>query len=106
MWSRCLGIHKRLEEVRSIFKDTLLWYARNFSKIKNSQTDNDGNNSKDLAPPPNADEIFKKIKETELIPNAIAMLDGLCKDGLVQKAIKIFGLMRQKGSMPEVVVYT
>lgn len=56
--------------------------------------------------PKNADEIFKKMKQTGLIPNAVAMLDGLCKDGLVQEALKLFGLMREKGSMPEVVVYT
>ncbi|KAL2940399.1 hypothetical protein RDABS01_028851 [Bienertia sinuspersici] len=56
--------------------------------------------------PENADEIFKKMKQSGLIPNAVAMLDGLCKDGLVQEAMKLFGLMREKGSMPEVVVYT
>lgn len=54
----------------------------------------------------NADYIFKKMKQTGLIPNAVAMLDGLCKDGLVHEAMKLFGLMREKGSMPEVVVYT
>ncbi|CAN1156489.1 Pentatricopeptide repeat-containing protein At4g38150, partial [Linum perenne] len=58
------------------------------------------------APPPDADEIFKKMKETGLIPNAVAMLDGLCKDGLVQEAMKLFGQMREKGTMPEVVIYT
>lgn len=59
-----------------------------------------------LHPPPDADEIFKKLKETGLIPNAVAMLDGLCKDGLVQEAMKLFGLMREKGTIPEVVIYT
>ncbi|KAH7856062.1 hypothetical protein Vadar_032297 [Vaccinium darrowii] len=59
-----------------------------------------------LPPPPDADEIFKKLKETGLIPNAVAMLDGLCKDGLVQEAMKLFGLMREKGTIPEVVIYT
>ncbi|XP_004253081.1 pentatricopeptide repeat-containing protein At4g38150 [Solanum lycopersicum] len=58
------------------------------------------------APPEDADEIFKKMKETGLIPNAVAMLDGLCKDGLVQEAMKLFGLMREKGTIPEVVIYT
>ncbi|KAJ6812182.1 pentatricopeptide repeat-containing protein [Iris pallida] len=53
-----------------------------------------------------ADEIFKKMKETGLIPNAVAMLDGLCKDGLVQEAMKLFGTMREKGTIPEVVIYT
>ncbi|KAI3969664.1 hypothetical protein MKX01_020225 [Papaver californicum] len=57
-------------------------------------------------PPQDADEIFKKIKETGMIPNAVAMLDGLCKDGLVQDAMKLFGLMREKATIPEVVIYT
>lgn len=57
-------------------------------------------------PPEEADEIFKKMKETGLIPNAVAMLDGLCKDGLVQDAMKLFGSMREKGTIPEVVIYT
>ncbi|XP_042494933.1 pentatricopeptide repeat-containing protein At4g38150 [Macadamia integrifolia] len=56
--------------------------------------------------PQDADEIFKKMKETGLIPNAVAMLDGLCKDGLVQEAMKLFGLMREKATIPEVVIYT
>ncbi|XP_073004026.1 uncharacterized protein [Typha latifolia] len=58
------------------------------------------------SPPQDADEIFKKMKETGLIPNAVAMLDGLCKDGLIQEAMKLFGLMREKGTIPEVVIYT
>ncbi|XP_009626842.1 pentatricopeptide repeat-containing protein At4g38150-like [Nicotiana tomentosiformis] len=58
------------------------------------------------APPEDSDEIFKKMKETGLIPNAVAMLDGLCKDGLVQEAMKLFGLMREKGTIPAVVIYT
>ncbi|KAL2348487.1 hypothetical protein Fmac_002487 [Flemingia macrophylla] len=56
--------------------------------------------------PQDADEIFKKMKETGLIPNAVAMLDNLCKDGLVQEALKLFGLMREKGTIPEIVIYT
>ncbi|KAG4165190.1 hypothetical protein ERO13_A13G063800v2 [Gossypium hirsutum] len=59
-----------------------------------------------LSPPEDADEIFKKMKEAGLIPNAVAMLDGLCKDGLIQEAMKLFGLMREKGTIPEVVIYT
>ncbi|XP_021301101.1 pentatricopeptide repeat-containing protein At4g38150 [Herrania umbratica] len=58
------------------------------------------------SPPQDADEIFKKMKETGLIPNAVAMLDGLCKDGLIQEAMKLFGSMREKGTIPEVVIYT
>ncbi|XP_062212824.1 pentatricopeptide repeat-containing protein At4g38150-like [Phragmites australis] len=56
--------------------------------------------------PGDVDEIFRKMKETGLIPNAVAMLDGLCKNGLVQDAMKLFGLMREKGAIPEVVIYT
>lgn len=56
--------------------------------------------------PEDVDEIFRKMKETGLIPNAVEMLDGLCKNGLVQEAMKLFGLMREKGSIPEVVIYT
>ncbi|XP_022743903.1 pentatricopeptide repeat-containing protein At4g38150-like [Durio zibethinus] len=59
-----------------------------------------------LSPPQDANEIFKKMKETGLIPNAVAMLDGLCKDGLIQEAMKLFGLMREKGTIPEVVIHT
>ncbi|XP_074313157.1 uncharacterized protein LOC141648405 [Silene latifolia] len=56
--------------------------------------------------PEEANEIFNKMRKNGLIPNAVAMLDGLCKDGLVHEAMKLFGVMREKGSMPEVVVYT
>ena len=62
--------------------------------------------SQPIAPPEDADEIFKAMKEGGLIPNAVAMLDGLCKDGLVQEAMKLFGSMRDKGTIPEVVIYT
>jgi len=58
------------------------------------------------AQPVDVDEIFRKLKETGLIPNAVSMLDGLCKNGLVQDAMKLFGLMREKGAIPEVVIYT
>jgi pentatricopeptide repeat protein len=56
--------------------------------------------------PQDADVIFKKMKETGLIPNAVAMLDGLCKDGNVQEALNLFSLMREKGTIPEIVIYT
>uniref|UniRef100_A0A1J3D2V1 Pentatricopeptide repeat-containing protein n=1 Tax=Noccaea caerulescens TaxID=107243 RepID=A0A1J3D2V1_NOCCA len=62
--------------------------------------------SEPLPPPEDSDEIFNDMKEGGLIPNAVAMLDGLCKDGLVQEAMKLFGLMRDKGTIPEVVIYT
>ncbi|KAJ0240611.1 Pentatricopeptide repeat-containing protein [Hirschfeldia incana] len=62
--------------------------------------------SEPLPEPQDSDEIFKAMKEGGLIPNAVAMLDGLCKDGLVQEAMKLFGTMRDKGTIPEVVIYT
>ncbi|CAI9767115.1 unnamed protein product [Fraxinus pennsylvanica] len=34
------------------------------------------------------------------------MLNGVCKDGLVQEAMKLFGLMREKSTISKVVVYT
>ncbi|KAL0418382.1 UNVERIFIED_CONTAM: Pentatricopeptide repeat-containing protein [Sesamum radiatum] len=94
--------------------DFLERFKLGFDRKLESQTDSgDKNiqyekaeNPKPLSPPEDADEIFKKMKETGLIPNAVAMLDGLCKDGLVQEAMKLFGLMREKGTIPEVVVYT
>lgn len=68
---------------------------------------NNGSPEPELQPEPeDADAIFKKMKEHGLIPNAVAMLDGLCKDGLVQEAMKLFGSMREKGTFPEVVIYT
>ncbi|KAF3338712.1 pentatricopeptide repeat-containing protein [Carex littledalei] len=57
-------------------------------------------------PPQDADEIFRKMKETGLIPNAVSMLDGLCKDGLVKEAMLLFSVIREKGIIPEVVIYT
>lgn len=63
-------------------------------------------NAEPLLPPHGADVIFKNMKKTRLIPNAVAMLDGLCKDGLEQEAMKLFRLIRDNCSMPEVVVYT
>lgn len=83
----------------------------NPSEFEASNQFEEGNmsNSNQPAPEPmpqDADEIFKKMKETGLIPNAVAMLDGLCKDGNVQEALKLFGLMREKGTIPEIVIYT
>lgn len=72
----------------------------------NSDKAENNNSTEPLSLPLDADEIFTKMKETGLIPNAVAMLDGLCKDGLVQDAMKLFGLMREKGMIPEVVIYT
>uniref|UniRef100_A0A2P2JKH2 Pentatricopeptide repeat-containing protein n=1 Tax=Rhizophora mucronata TaxID=61149 RepID=A0A2P2JKH2_RHIMU len=76
-----------------------------FSAAKDTQ-ENSISESDRMPPPEDAQKIFKKMKETGLIPNAVAMLDGLCKDGLIQEAMKLFGLIREKGTIPDVVVYT
>lgn len=76
-------------------------------RLQQQQQQKEGNADTSTPPPPqDADEIFKKLKETGLIPNAVAMIDRLCKDGLVQEAMKLFRLMREKGTIPEVVIYT
>lgn len=67
---------------------------------------NNSNQPTELPQPEDADEIFKKMKETGLIPNAVSMLHGLCQDGLVQEAMKLFSLMHEKGTIPEVIIYT
>ncbi|KAK1383628.1 hypothetical protein POM88_021363 [Heracleum sosnowskyi] len=46
------------------------------------------------------------MKETGLIPNVVSMLHGLCQDGLVQEAMKLFSLMHETGTIPEVIIYT
>ena len=56
-------------------------------------------------PPEDANDIFEKMKKMRLIPKVVAMLDGLCKDALVQEVMKLFGLMHEKGTIPEVVIY-
>jgi pentatricopeptide repeat protein len=52
------------------------------------------------------DEIFQKMKQTRLIPNVVAMLGGLCKNRLVRDTVELFGLIRKKGAILEVVIYT
>ncbi|CAI9775493.1 unnamed protein product [Fraxinus pennsylvanica] len=63
-------------------------------------------NVEPIPPSEDAEAIFKKMKETGLTPNAVVMLDGLCKAKLFQEAMKLFGLMREKGTIPKVVIYT
>ncbi|XP_061342342.1 pentatricopeptide repeat-containing protein At4g38150-like [Gastrolobium bilobum] len=51
-------------------------------------------------------KFFKKLEETGFLPNAVAMLDGLCNDGLFQEALNFLGLMRKKVTIPGIVLYT
>lgn len=60
-------------------------------------------------PPPqpeDPDEIFKKMKATGFKPYMVSMLRALSKDGLVQDAMDLFVLMRHKGTIPPLVIYT
>ncbi|KAL8119427.1 uncharacterized protein LOC141724278 [Apium graveolens] len=75
-------------------------------KEPTKMVNNNSNQPTELPQPEDADEIFKKMKETGLIPNAVSMLHGLCQDGLVQEAMKLFSLMHEKGTIPEVIIYT
>ncbi|KAL8255809.1 hypothetical protein R6Q59_030876 [Mikania micrantha] len=80
----------------------------NSNELNGSSATEEAEAAAEELPPPSedADEIFRKMKQTGLIPNAVAMLHGLCSDGLVQDAMKLFGVMRERGSIPEVVIYT
>ncbi|KAL4197977.1 hypothetical protein AMTRI_Chr03g43580 [Amborella trichopoda] len=86
-------VRTRARGEEAINKDLPLAETPKLEELKQEQTQD-------------SEEIFKKMKETGMIPNAVAMLDGLCKDGLVQEAMKLFGTMREKGTIPEIVIYT
>ncbi|XP_061347209.1 pentatricopeptide repeat-containing protein At4g38150-like isoform X2 [Gastrolobium bilobum] len=49
---------------------------------------------------------FKNMEENGFLPIAVAMLDGLCNDGQFKEALRIFGFMKKKGTIPGVVLYT
>ncbi|XP_047152813.1 pentatricopeptide repeat-containing protein At4g38150 [Vigna umbellata] len=96
-----------LDKFKLAFDDKTVNQSEVAASVQSEEAKWSDSNSKAQEPvPQDADEIFKKMKETGLIPNAVAMLDGLCKDGLVQEALKLFGLMREKGTIPEIVIYT
>ncbi|WOH09251.1 hypothetical protein DCAR_0728707 [Daucus carota subsp. sativus] len=90
--------------------DFLEKFKLGFDKVENTSPPkietNNNDQAMELSQPEDADEIFKKMKETGLIPNAVSMLHGLCQDGLVQEAMKLFSLMHEKGTIPEVIIYT
>lgn len=50
--------------------------------------------------------IFHKMRTEGLVPNAIKMFDALSKDGLTHEALELFSLIKDKGSMPDVVAHT
>ncbi|KAI3523637.1 hypothetical protein L1887_01910 [Cichorium endivia] len=56
--------------------------------------------------PENTDTVLMKMKETVLIPKTVTMLQCLYNDGLEHDAMKLFDKMRERGTVPEVVIYT
>ncbi|KAM3743732.1 hypothetical protein ACB098_07G169400 [Castanea mollissima] len=74
----------------------------------------DANNAA-TPPPQDAEEIFKKLKETGLIPNAVAMLDvviytavvdGFCKAHKFDDAQRVFRKMQNNGISPNAFSYS
>ncbi|KAL6964540.1 hypothetical protein U1Q18_035592 [Sarracenia purpurea var. burkii] len=56
--------------------------------------------------PTNLQEVFHKIKTEGLFNNAVKMFDALSKDGLTHEALELFGQIKDKGHMPDVVAHT
>ncbi|RZC56170.1 hypothetical protein C5167_015019 [Papaver somniferum] len=57
--------------------------------------------------PKNLQEIFHKMRTTDgLMNSAVKMFDALSKDGLTHEAMELFGIIKDKGNMPEVVAHT
>ncbi|KAJ8623602.1 hypothetical protein MRB53_032131 [Persea americana] len=56
--------------------------------------------------PKDLQAIFHKMRTEGLVPNAIKMFDALSKDGLTNEALELFSLIKDKGSMPDVVAHT
>lgn len=60
----------------------------------------------DPSDPKNLQEIFHKIRSEGLFDSAVKMFDGLSKDGLTHEALELFGQIKEKGHMPDVVAHT
>ncbi|KAG9144653.1 hypothetical protein Leryth_020943 [Lithospermum erythrorhizon] len=56
--------------------------------------------------PNNLQEVFHHIRSDGLFKNAVKMFDGLSKEGLTHEALELFGVIKDKGQMPEVVAHT
>jgi pentatricopeptide repeat protein len=56
--------------------------------------------------PTNLQEIFHRMRTEGLTDYAIKMFDGLSKDGLTHEALALFAVIKDKGTMPDVVVHT
>ncbi|KAG6487932.1 hypothetical protein ZIOFF_056670 [Zingiber officinale] len=56
--------------------------------------------------PSDLQEIFHKMRTEGLTNYAIKMFDGLSKDGLAHEALQLFAIIKDKGTMPDVVAHT
>ncbi|RLN28928.1 pentatricopeptide repeat-containing protein [Panicum miliaceum] len=56
--------------------------------------------------PTNLQEIFHQMRTEGLTDYAIKMFDGLSKDGLTHEALALFAVIKDKGTMPDVVAHT
>ncbi|KAL5730046.1 hypothetical protein ACHQM5_002920 [Ranunculus cassubicifolius] len=56
--------------------------------------------------PKDLQEIFHKMRTEGLMNNAVKMFDALSKDGLTHEALELFGVIKDKGNMPDVVAHT
>jgi len=56
--------------------------------------------------PTNLQEIFHRMRTEGLTDYAIKMFDGLSKDGLTHEALALFAVIKDKGTMPDVVAHT
>ncbi|XP_030540678.1 pentatricopeptide repeat-containing protein At4g38150-like [Rhodamnia argentea] len=56
--------------------------------------------------PKNLQEIFHKMRAEGLTDYAVKMFDALSKDGRTHEALELFGQIKDKGHMPDVVAHT
>ncbi|KAI6684461.1 hypothetical protein NL676_030374 [Syzygium grande] len=56
--------------------------------------------------PKNLQEIFHKMRSEGLNDYAVKMFDALSKDGRTHEALELFGQIKDKGHMPDVVAHT
>ncbi|XP_074572221.1 uncharacterized protein LOC141828665 [Curcuma longa] len=56
--------------------------------------------------PSDLQEIFHKMRTEGLTNYAIKMFDSLSKDGLTHEALQLFSVIKDKGTMPDVVAHT
>ncbi|KAK3441373.1 pentatricopeptide repeat-containing protein At4g38150 [Eucalyptus grandis] len=56
--------------------------------------------------PKNLQEVFHKMRSEGLTDYAVKMFDALSKDGRTHEALELFGQIKDKGHMPDVVAHT